>query len=440
MFSLFTWYFVLVALTTTRPAHAEAMPTEPEPGGGSDSAESPADWRRANSASTTVRAKLVRQALESYPAIAAANLQTRAARGEPASGLSPLQIEAGAAPLSFGAPEMGVKVGARWAIPALGMQRLQREQLGWAAEASFAQERMLLFEVAARASVALDRYVAARERLAALTQHAEGFIALEAAIDRRLAAGLATSAAKTMAQMEAAKASAAVFVGRRELSQAEAELRAVVGEIDLSALSGELGPVLIGQQAGVPGGAPNEERPAVKMAQADAAMAETMSEMAARTGRPMIEIMGEYSTMWADPMHMLMVGAMVSVPLDTRVRSLRTGAARDRQLAASSVVEAEQREATRLVDDARAMLDETAAMVRLAQDRMFPLATEAARIARTNWEGGTGTLLEYLRAEQERVQAQSMVATSLADQRQAEAMYAMVTGQFAGIPAQRENE
>lgn len=426
MFSSLVWLSICVSLAT--PAFGETGASSSTPG-------AVAGLPALADSGATPRAKLVLYALQTHPSLAAAHLQTQAARREPADGLTPLQLEAGAAPLSFGEHELGVEVGARWAIPALGMRKLQGEQLGWAAEADFAQERMVMFEVAARASIALDRYLAARANLAALTRYAEGFASLEAAIERRLAAGLATPSAKVMAQMEAAKAEAAVLVGRRALLQAEAEVRAAIGETELAAIPDEIGPVLIGQQAGIPAGTPTEERPAVKMAQVDAAMADTMARMAARSGRPMVELMGEYSTMWADPMHRLMVGTMVSIPLDTRVRALRSSAAMDRQLVATRRVEAEQREADLAVAEARAMLDEAAAMARLAQDRMLPLATEAARLARANWEGGSGSLVDYLRAEQERVQAESMVATSLAEQRQSEAMFAMATGQFAGLPA-----
>ena len=375
------------------------------------------------------RADVLRLALAEHPEAKASALRADAARlavdGEGA--YAPLMLDAGVAPGMIAMGRPGVQVSAGWTLPLWGMRDLARSAAGSRADMAEVADRMTRVEVAARASVAVDDWLLAGERLMVLEHHKVTMVAVQEVISRRVAAGLAPPGAEAMARMAVLDTEEQQLVALRDLAAAEAAIEAIAG-VPASELSPEIPPLqsLVGGAEG--------SSPAVQMATAELAMRADMAEMARREGRPMISPMLSLDTMWPDPMEWPMVGVEVGVPLDTRALRARREAARQEQMAAEADVAAAQRDITRDRAEVVAMLNMATAMENLMRTKAEPLAVERARLARSAWEGDQAPVSEWLDAEREVLEVRWRIAEARAERSRAIAMIAMIDGQPIGLP------
>ncbi len=380
-------------------------------------------------AAPLTRAELVRAVLDAHPEARVAAIARDAAALDAAapSVVPPLMVGLSAAPVSLGQHAPGVAVDLAWELPTGGMRRASTAVASAAVEGASAEVAMRRLALAARTSVALDAVRRSDAALAVLTHHRDALVEAAQAVERRVAAGLVGPDGGPMARMAVLEAEERLVAARARRVVARAELGSLlVGTgIDLErALSavdlGGSGPSSVG------GGE-------VAMAAADLAMAEGDVRMAVADGRPMIELMSGYSTMWADVGHRWMVGVGVEVPLDGATRKARVDAAAARARAAAAQLTNEERRRDLAVATARAMVEEAAAMAHLMEHEMAPLAAERARLARTAWEAGRGAYADWLAAENDRVHVALRVADAALDRARAEAMLAMAEGRLAGV-------
>lgn len=246
-------------------------------------------------------------------------------------------LEAGFAPLSLGAMSPGVSAGASWTLPTGGMRVLEQARARSEVEMRAAAAAMTRAELAAHASAALDELVAARSGVATAEALVARLQAAHDAVNRRVAAGIATPSAAAMCAMAVVGAEEGVVAAERRLRDALARARALAAEpaLDPASVPEELGPVS-GEGAASP-------LPALAMAESASAMAATMVTMAERARLPMVDVMTAYDTAWEDPMHRWMAGAGVSIPLGSRARQGAVAAARAEVVAA----DADRRQAER---------------------------------------------------------------------------------------------
>jgi outer membrane protein, heavy metal efflux system len=375
------------------------------------------------------RADVVRLALSAHPAAEASSLRADAARsavnGE--GGYAPLMLEGGIAPATLPLGRPGVQASAGWTLPLWGMRGLARSAAGSRADMAEAGVRMTRAELAAGASIAVDDWLVAVERLDVLGHHQATMVAVREVISRRVAAGLAPPGAEAMARMAVLDLEEQRLVAQRDLAWAEAALQALAG-VRASELSVDIPPL----EADAP--AAEGSSPAVQMATAELAMRSDMAEMARREGRPMISPMVALNNMWADPMDWAMVGVEVGVPVDGgALRARREAAALERGVAEASV-EAVHRDVTEERARAVAMLRMAEAMEALMRTEGEPLAVERARLARSAWEGDQAPVGEWLDAERAVLEARWRIAEARAERSRAIAMIAMLDGQPIGLP------
>ena len=376
------------------------------------------------------RADVVRLALVEHPAATASGLRADAARSavDGEGSWSPLMLDVGVAPGMIAMGRPGVQVSAGWTLPLWGMRGLARSAAGSRAAMAEAAERMTTAELAAWASIAVDDWLLANERLDVLAHHKITMEAVRDVIARRVGAGLAPPGAEAMARMAVLDIEEQRLIALRDLSEAEAALEAIAG-VSAADLSSEIPPLA----SDTPG---ERSSPAVQMAAAEVAMQSDMAEMARREGRPMIAPMVSLNTMWPDPMEWGMVGVEVGVPLDTRALRARRESASQQLLAAEADVEAVQRDVTRDRAEAVAMLRMADAMETLMRTEGEPLAVERARLARSAWEGDQAPVSEWLDAEREVLDARWRIAEARAERSRAIAMIAMIDGQPVGLPSE----
>lgn len=384
----------------------------------------------AKAAEPVTRAQLVAAALATHPdqrawsaRVAAADLSARAA-----TTTAPVMLSAGVAPLSLGTEMSGFDVAASWQVPGLGMGAAERDVAEATRSMTSAEAKMAAVALAAATSRAVDDLLAAREAVAVLDAHVAALGVVADAVDRQVAAALMPEVDRVMARMSVARAEVDALGAKRRYADAQAALTAFTG-LDASAFDGlapEPGPVLAG--AGEGGAAP----PADQMATADAAMREAMVAMTRAGGRPMIEPMLSYSSMWSHPMHRFMAGVGVGLPVDPRARA-RVDAARARADAAGLAATATTRASELAVTQASAMVDEARAMRAIMADQMVALAAEQARLRRVAWETGVGPIDAWLVAERELAGVRLDVVEAQASVRRAEAMLAMALGACAGL-------
>ena len=149
------------------------------------------------------RADVVRLALIEHPAATASALRADAARSavDGEGSWSPLMLDAGVAPGMIAMGRPGVQVSAGWTLPLWGMRGLARSAAGSRAAMAEAAERMTTAELAAWASIAVDDWLLATERLDVLAHHKITMEAVRDVIARRVGAGLAPPGAEAMARM-----------------------------------------------------------------------------------------------------------------------------------------------------------------------------------------------------------------------------------------------
>lgn len=381
------------------------------------------------------RDDVVRLALAEHPAVTASALRADAARsavnGEGA--YSPLMLDAGVAPGMIAMGRPGVQVSAGWTLPLWGMRGLARSAADGRADMAEAAARMTRAEIAAWASIAVDDWLLATERLDVLEHHSITMVAVREVITRRVAAGLAPPGAEAMARMAVLDIEEQRLTALRDLADAEAAISALAG-VPVSQLSAEIPPLEMppsgthdGSFAGIP---------AVQMAAAELAMRSDMAEMARREGRPMIAPMVSLNAMWPEPMEWGMVGVEVGIPLDTGALRARREAAAQEQMAAAASVDAAQRDVTRDRAEAVAMLRMAQAMEALMRTEGEPLAIERARLARSAWEGNQAPVGEWLDAEREVLEVRWRIAEAQAERSRAIAMIAMIDGRPIGLPTE----
>lgn len=381
------------------------------------------------------RDDVVRLALAEHPAVTASALRADAARsavnGEGA--YSPLMLDAGVAPGMIAMGRPGVQVSAGWTLPLWGMRGLARSAADGRADMAEAAARMTRAEIAAWASIAVDDWLLATERLDVLEHHSITMVAVREVITRRVAAGLAPPGAEAMARMAVLDIEEQRLTALRDLADAEAAISALAG-VPVSQLSAEIPPLEMppssthdGSFAGIP---------AVQMAAAELAMRSDMAEMARREGRPMIAPMVSLNAMWPEPMEWGMVGVEVGIPLDTGALRARREAATQERMAAAASVDAAERDVTRARAAAVAMLRMAEAMEALMRTQGEPLALERARLARSAWEGNQAPVGEWLDAEREVLEARWRIAEAQAERSRAIAMIAMIDGRPIGLPTE----
>jgi outer membrane protein TolC len=387
----------------------------------------------ALAAQPSFRSEFVRRALDRAPAVAASDARTRAAAlsAERAPPLAPVMVETGLAPLSLGEMNPGLSLGASWELPLDGMPLLEQSRARSEIDMRAAAAAMTRAELAARASSVLDELVAARSAVATADALVTRLEAAHDAVNRRVAAGLATPSAAAMCAMAVVQSREDGIGARRRLRDALARARVIGGDpsLEADAVPGDLGPVL-------GAGDHNPGLPAVAMAEADAAMAATMVTMAERERLPMVGVMTAYDTSWVDPMHRWMAGVEVAVPLGAQWRRDRIAAARA-EVAAAEARRNQAQEAAALERAlAASMVEEARAMLDTARTQMAPLAEQRVGLARTAWEAGQGSLSDWLTAESDRARAQQSILDAEAMLHQAEAMTAMATGCLAALPGE----
>lgn len=375
------------------------------------------------------RADVVRLTLSEHPAVLDNDLRADAARTAvyAEGAYDPLMLDLSLAPGSL-AMRPGVQVSAAWALPLWGMRELSRSAATSRANMAAAAASMTRAELAAWASIALDDWLLAVERLKVLDHHEASLMAVRETISRRVAAGLAPVGAEAMARMAVLDLEEQRIVAKRDLALAAAALEALAG-VPVSELSSDILPL-----TGAPDPSGDTHSPAEQMASAELAMRADMAEMAQRQGRPMIAPMVALNTMWADPMDWAMIGVGVSVPVDRRAIDAQRDAAQGERLAAEAALEATRRDIERERAQALAMLRMAEDMEILMLTEVEPLAIEQARLARTAWENNQAPVSEWLDAEREVLEAQWKTAEARADRSRAVAMIAMIDGRLAGLP------
>lgn len=374
----------------------------------------------------TPRAEFVRAVLEAHPAVAAAELRVRGADRDVAgvATLDPLMVSVGVAPFSLAA-DPGVDIDARWTLPRLGMARAARDAATARAAELQADGAMGRSEVAAVSSILVDTLWELDRTASILAHLRELLVSAVAALDRRVAAGLAMPDAAAMARMELVELEVEELMLARRRAQADAEVRAL--QVAAPIVDGDPGPVL---------GSPPSIVPAVAAARASASMARSEAAMVRREGLPMVDAMAGWSSMWEEEMHRTMVGLGVTVPLDFAARRGRLDAASFRADAAERDVTAAERTSAREVARAQAMVDEAQAMTAAVRERLHPLSVQRAALTRTAYETGTASLADWLDAEREAAHVQIRIATATADLHRAEAMLAFARGELAGLPGE----
>jgi outer membrane protein TolC len=376
------------------------------------------------------REDVVRRALSEHPAANSSALRAEAANmaveGEGA--WAPLMLDVGVAPGMSLMGRPGVQVSAGWALPLWGMRDLARDGASSRADMAAAADQMTRAELAAYASIAVDDWLLAMERMRVLEHHKTTMKAVRDVIGRRVAAGLAPPGAEAMARMAVLEVDEQRLLAERNLALAEAAIQEISG-LSASELSPAITPLEL-----PPG--PEESAPAVQMASAELAMRSTMAEMARRERRPMITPMLSLNTMWPDPMEWGMVGVAVGLPIDARTLRARRESAIKAELAAEAGIELARRDVARERTEALAMFRMAAAMELLMRTEGEPLAVERARLARTAWEGNQAPVGEWLDAERELLDARWRISEARAERSRAIAMIAMIDGRPIGIPSE----
>lgn len=370
-------------------------------------------------------------------------------RGE--ATLAPVLLSAEWAPFAH----HGVAVDARasWMLPGARMRRSAQEAAAGADRMAGLDSAMAEVQLAARTSLTFDEAWTVLHAVHVLDHHGETVAEAAASVARRVGAGLLRADQRVMAEMEGVLVAEERLVWAGRARRAAADLVAVGGANGHAADLGVLleaaavrleggaeawsvgvpadpGPVLVGARAAEP--------LPVAAAQADAAMAAGMAEMARAEGRPMAGLMAGASSMWEDPGMAVMVGVEVEVPLDAAANAARRAGAEARVRAAAASEARSRAESRGEEARAEAMVHEAERMELLMQERMAPLAAERARLARLAFETGAGTLESWLLAERDLAHARLRQMELRAERRSAEAMLAMARGQRAGIPSEAE--
>lgn len=374
------------------------------------------------------REDVVRLALAEHPAAVASALRADAA-GSAVTGAgayAPLMVEAGMAPGMIVMGRPGVQASVGWELPLWGMRGLARSVAGREADMAAAADRMTRAELAAWASIAVDDWLLAVERLDVLEHHAATMSTVRDVVARRVAAGLAPAGAEAMARMALLDLEEERLGALRDLADAESAITALAG-VSASELSVDIERLDGAAVDGTYGSAPS-----VEMAKAELAMRGDMTEMARREGRPMIAPMVSLNAMWPEPMDWAMVGVEVGIPIDTGALRARRDAAAQEQRASAATVDAAQRDVDRTRAEAVAMLRMAEAMEALMRDQGEPLAVERARLARTAWEGDLAPVSEWLDAERDLFEMRWRIAEARAERSRSLAMIAMIDGRTVG--------
>lgn len=158
-----------------------------------------------------------------------------------------------------------------------------------------------------------------------------------------------------------------------------------------------------------------EQRPELLAMRAEEEMATAELDRARRESYPDFELMGEYSSMWAEPTHQFMIGIGIEIPLQLGRRS----AMRDE---ASAMLSRARHQRTQMEEEIRAeraaagaQLAAALARARVQEQRLVPLSTSRVAATRAAFLTGQASLSDLLEAERAQREAEIAFHASLAE-------------------------
>jgi outer membrane protein TolC len=355
----------------------------------------------AGAADRLERSELIAAVLERNPSIEAARQAWRAAAERPAqtSGLEPLMVSWGVAPLSVGADvPFGQRLELVQSFAARGSRRVRAGAAAAEADARAADLDALRLELARRAALLHVDYVLVHEAQRLNAEHVELLEELRRVATDRYAAGLGSQQDPLQAESELAH-----LLHDGVLLSTEREL--LVIQINTLLHRPADDPLPPPAAAAPPADPARDEadavaaRPELRALAAMVGAREAELELARLAGRPRVGAMASYDSMWSDREHRLMVGGAVTVPL-ARSR-VRAGVAEsEAHLArARSELEAMEGQLRGEVRQRAARQRESHHVLDLFASRLLPVAADRVQAAIAEFQSGANDFLTVIEAE-----------------------------------------
>ncbi len=370
------------------------------------------------------REGLVRAVLEQNPSLAAAQAESEAADVRPvqARAWDDPMLSYMAAPASLGG-DFGNTVRLSQRLPFPGTRALAAEALDGEADATRGDATALRLRLAAEASQLFDAHVLAVEAITLSHAHRALLEELRVATETRFRAGQGSLADSIQAEQ-------ALAMLERDRIGLEAERASVVARLNgllhrptgalLASPALPVAPVVLPQSAVAP--------PELAAAAARTQAAEAMRDADARERFPGLEVMGEYSSMWDEPMHQWTLGVAIEVPLHGRRRTAAVDEAAAMLRAAEAELAAVGDEVAVAAVEARLAYDAARAGLALTEARLVPLARARLAAATDAWRTGGGTFVDVIDAARMLRDAELELALARATTQQTAAELARASG------------
>lgn len=376
------------------------------------------------------RADYVRAVLRSNPSIESARQGYRAAlaRVRRAGAFDDPMVDVGIAPLSIGSrAPVGYELAVSQHLPWFGKRSLEAAAAAGEAEAAESDYQATKRDLALTAVTLYDRYFVAERAIEINQRHVELMRVLRASAAAQLEAGRGSLQDPLQAEVELAhlEHESAVLASQRDVTVAEMnELLHRAPELPLPPPPQELSlpPTLDAANVAQLERDAVGQRSEIAAARHRAEAAQARADRADRDAYPDLTLSTSYNSMWDMPQHRWMVGAGVSVPIQT---GRRAGAA-DESRAMRAEFEAD---ASRLTDAARTQVfvamkevEESRHVLVVFETRLLPAARAQIDAARAGFTASQNPFIAVVEAEKNlrSVELEYQTARAECDGRRAE--------------------
>lgn len=397
----------------------------------------PAAGLAAESAETSPDAPLtldvlIRDVLARHPTAASARstVEAAAARAEGAGSLMDPMATYMMAPLSIGSHHgYGQTIRLSQKLPFFGKRGAEKDAARAEVALREAEELTAHEALAMTAAARFADLYALHHALKIHREHRALLVEIRQSAEARYRAGLAPQFAALEAEMALAQLDAEELQHDGMRTAMIAELNALLGRPPNAPLPPPEVEVALEDALPVPpsthdhstvvaaptSDVPLEQRPELLAIEAEEARAEAQLARAKRESFPDFELMGEYSSMWAEPSHRLMVGVGIEIPLQLgRRKAMREEA--------QAMISRARHERERLEDEVRGERGAAAARLQAARARagvqsrqVLPVAKSRVDATRAAFLTGQASLSELLDAERAQRDAEITFHEALAE-------------------------
>lgn len=368
----------------------------------------PADGNPFAAMAVLERAALVRAVLERNPSIEAARTAWRAAAAMPAQerALDDPMVGYSFAPRSIGVADMeyGQTFEFGQKLPFPGKRGLRAAVAAAEARAAEGDYESLRRDVALMASMLFDEYYTASRAIEVNKRHGELLKEMLSSAKASYAAGRIPQHSLVRVELQLAHVLHDAAEVHSETDIAQAAINALLHRRPTAALPpppDRITPLDLAFAEDVDSEHPASDRPEIAAARARVEAADSAVQLARREYYPDFTIGGEYSTMWAEDEHRLMVGVQMEIPLQLGRRKAMLDSAEATARSRRAELASLEDNVAAEIQIARRHYEKAEHIAILYRDNLLPAAHDVIASARAGLAASTVEFGELIDAEHE---------------------------------------